>query len=231
MVTSIIALAEVANAQMQVEYPKQVSALRPYRAQLSEIIILKHLQEEAQGTGVSIHFASITKPVWKAISTIPGWLSSMPRYHITSSIFAPEYADNVTAKDIGYDIYTTFLPYRPVAVDLYARKIDYTFNLTGEPLDTTSNLYGARLRMHKRNWPSIRLEYYHWDYQILRSNRENKKDTVQEDRYTLDVRGRVGFLATRYQVFVDYLSLSRLSLDDNILVCPYKHRQYYQTYY
>jgi len=133
------------------------------------------------------------------------------------TIFAPEYADNVTAKDIGYDIYTTFLPYRPVAVDLYARKIDYSYNLTGEPLDTTSNLYGARLRMHKRNWPSIRLEYYHWDYQILRSNRENIKDTVQEDRYTLDVRGRIVFLATRYQVFVDYLSLSRPSFDDDIL--------------
>ena len=214
MVTLIIASAEFANAQMQVKYPKRfrLSGLieLSYQNYYIETSSRGSTRDRSQQTFRQYYKAGVEGYIYHPRLAV--FNASISYNH---TIFNPEYADNVTAKDIGYDIYTTFLPYRPVAVDLYARKIDYSYNLTGEPLDTTSNLYGARLRMHKRNWPSIRLEYYHWDYQILRSNKENKKDTLQEDRYTLDVRGRIAFLATRYQVFVDYLSLSRPSLDDN----------------
>ena len=216
VVTLIIASAEFANAQMQIEYAKRFRI-----SGLIELSYQNYYIKASSGGSSRDRSQNTFRQYYKA--GVEGYIYH-PRLAVFNAsisynytIFNPQYADNVTAKDIGYDIYTTLLPYRPVAVDLYARKIDYTYNLTGEPLDTTSNLYGARLRMHKRNWPSIRLEYYHWDYQILRSNRENNKDTVQEDRYTLDVRGRIVFLATRYQAVVDYLSLSRPNLDDNIL--------------
>jgi hypothetical protein len=215
-VISITALAEVVNAQMQVEYPKRFrfSGLieLSYQNYYIETSSRGSTRDRSQNTFRQYYKAGVEGYIYHPRLAV---FNASISYNYT--IFNPQYADNVTAKDIGYDIYTTFLPYRPVAIDLYARKIDYEYNLTGEPLDTTSDLYGARLRMHMRNWPSIRLEYYHWDYQILRFNNKNVKDTVQEDRFTLDIRGRNVFLATRYQVFVDYLSLSRPSYDDNIL--------------
>lgn len=203
-------------AEMRVEYPK--------RFRLSGVIELSYQNYyiETTSRGRSRDRSQHTyRQYYKA--GLEGYIYH-PRLAVfdasisyNHTIFAPEYADNVTSKDIGYYIQTTLLPYRPVAADLYVRKMDYTYNLTGEPLDTTSNLYGARLRVNKRNWPSIRLEFYHWDYQILRSNNRNVKDTIEEDRYTLDVRGRIAALATRYRIFVDYLTLSRPNLDDDIL--------------
>jgi hypothetical protein len=215
VVISLVAFTETTYAQMQVEYPKRfrLSGLIELSYQNYYIETTSHgrSRDRTQHTYRQYYKAGVEGYIYHPRLAV--FNASISYNH---TIFDPEYADSVTAKDIGYDIYTTFLPYRPVAVDLYARKIDYSFNLTGEPLDTTSNLYGARLRMHKRNWPSIRLEYYHWDYQILRSNKKNIKDTVNEDRYTLDVRGRIAALATRYQVLIDSLSLSRPSLDDDI---------------
>ncbi len=212
IITALIILSETAHAQMRVEYPK--------RFRLSAVIELsyKNYYIETSSRGSSRSRSQNTfRQYYKA--GMEGFIYH-PRLAIFNAsisynhtIFAPEYADNVTAKDIGYEIHTTLLPYRPVALDLYARKIDYYYNLTGEPLDTTSNLYGARLRINKRNWPSIRLEYYNWDYQLLRFNNRNQKDTIHEERYTLDIRGRIASLSTRYRIFIDYLSLSRPQMD------------------
>ncbi|MDQ7787207.1 MAG: hypothetical protein RDU01_06325 [Thermodesulfovibrionales bacterium] len=129
--------------------------------------------------------------------------------------FNPERGINVTTKDFTYDITTTFLPYRPVAFDLYARKIDYTFNLAGDPVDTSSNLYGARLRINKRRWPATRVEYYHWDYELLRFG--NTTDKVTEDRFTLDVRGRLNPFSTKYQLMAEHTSISKPHFNDKIL--------------
>ena len=110
---------------------------------------------------------------------------------------------------MGYDFLTTFLPYRPVSIDVYGRKISYyTVDWTGETVDTSSDLYGFRLRKSKkRNLPAIRLEYYHYEYDILRYRDE--VDRITLDRYTLDVRGFWALLRTRYQGFVDISDYSR----------------------
>lgn len=111
------------------------------------------------------------------------------------------------SSNLGYDFLTTFLPYRPVSLDIYGRKINYTVDWTGQTVDTSSDLYGFRLRVKSRKLPAIRLEYYHYEYDILRYR--DKVDTIKLDRYTLDIRGFWNRFRTRYQCFFDISDYSR----------------------
>jgi hypothetical protein len=122
--------------------------------------------------------------------------------------YSPEYREGFGTKDIGYDVSVTFLPYRPVSLDVYARKIDYTVEWTGVPVDTTSNLYGLRLKTHLRNFPSLRLEYYHWDYELLRYSNVTEKNSIE--KYILDLRGHSRFLKTKYSLYIDFTDYTRM---------------------
>ena len=214
VVTYFIAWAEVAYAQMRVEYPN--------RFRLSGIVELsyRNYYVETSSGSYTIDRSNQTFRQYYKLG-VEGFIIHPRLATFYASIsyndtrFHPEKGQNVTTSDIGYDILTTFLPYRPVALDLYARKIDYTFNYAGDPVDTTSLLYGARLRMHKRNWPSIRLEYYHWEYDLLRY--KTTTDKRIEDRYILDVRGSLNLWATKYQLYVDHLSIEHPEFEDTIL--------------
>jgi len=214
-VVAIISLTDLSFAQMRIEYPRKFRFFG-----LVEFRYTDYHVETTSSRSSTISRGSTTFQQYYKLGA-EGYI-----YHHRLAIFNaslsynktnfyPDQGHHVNTKDITYDITTTFLPYRPVAFDLYARKIDYTFNLTGEPVDTTSNLYGARLRINKRRWPSIRLEYYHWDYELLRYG--NKTDKITEDKFTLDVRGRLNAFDTKYQLMVEHTTIEKPRFEDTIL--------------
>jgi len=126
---------------------------------------------------------------------------------------------DVESKNIQYDIKTTLLPYRPIALDLFARKIDYTNDWTQPDIfvDTSSLLYGARLRMNLKRLPSMRLEYYHKTYELIRNIKSQDIEKFKEDRYTFDIRGHLHFWNTRYQGLIDYSERSRRDWNISVL--------------
>lgn len=108
-----------------------------------------------------------------------------------------------TAKDINYDLSASFLPTRPVFLDVYALKTDSTIEGRGiAPYDISSNFYGAILCYASRKYPSIRLEYNHWDYTIERERVEQKTDM---NRFSVNINGFLEAVNTRYNI-TGYLS-------------------------
>jgi len=88
------------------------------------------------------------------------------------------------AKDINYNFSATFLATRPVSMDVYGSRTDSTIEGVA-PYDITSNYYGTRLYFRHRKYPSVRLEYNHWDYTIEREKsfrvRVDEEDDDEED--------------------------------------------------
>lgn len=97
-------------------------------------------------------------------------------------------------KDIGYNVSATFLPYRPVSLDLYAIRDYFTFKASDiSTQNSSSDQYGARLRIRTKTkiLPAIDLEYYHSDYSSGNSKTEN-------NAYSIRVNGRVAPIRTTY---------------------------------
>lgn len=121
--------------------------------------------------------------------------------------------DKWKSHDIGYDFSLTFLPYRPIALDIFARKIHHTLDPAGVVVQAdkvfhwTEYNYGARLRISRfRRLPMIRLEYNHFYQEVIGWERASGK--IESDEYTLDARGSLAFLETSYQVFAQYIDFS-----------------------
>lgn len=122
------------------------------------------------------------------------------------------------SQTVGYNLLMTFLPYRPVSLDLYAGNTDYVIRPIGNfinPLwerkhEMNHNYYGARLKILKRPWPLIRLEYQHEENDLFSIVRNPGK--VEIDRYTLDARGNIRFWKTSYQLLLEYYDFSSPSL-------------------
>jgi hypothetical protein len=109
--------------------------------------------------------------------------------------------------NIGYNLSLTLLPYRPVSLDLYASKIDYTIDSHYAPVTDYSILYyGSRLRIRKGNWPSIRLEYLHQESDLLNFSTGSAK--MVTETYTLDIRGSLKTLHTVYNLYLEYFDFS-----------------------
>lgn len=110
--------------------------------------------------------------------------------------------------DLGYDLSATFLPYRPIAADIYARKTDYTVDhWPFGTVDRSTTEYGVRLRIRKSKLPVIRLEYNHRDQELFGWGAPS--GTIKSDEYIIDIRGYSNFLRTNYLGsfrFVDYSS-------------------------
>lgn len=121
------------------------------------------------------------------------------------------------AKDINYDFSAYFLATTPVSLDVYGSRTDSTIEGTGTaPYDFTSNFYGARLSFRNRKYPSVRLEYNHWDYTIDREKgfrvmdgypgegliieRKRVKEKTVTDRFSLNVNGYLKSVNTRYNI-------------------------------
>ncbi|MEW6054223.1 MAG: hypothetical protein AB1552_10630 [Nitrospirota bacterium] len=114
---------------------------------------------------------------------------------------------------IGYDFSLTFLPYRPISLDIFGRKLNHTLDPAGvivtadRDFHWTEYNYGARLRISRfRNFPLIRLEYNHLYQDLLQFERASGK--IESETYTLDVRGSLEFLNTSYQIFAQYTDFS-----------------------
>lgn len=122
------------------------------------------------------------------------------------------------AKDINYDLSASFLSTRPVSLDVYASKTDSTVEGWSTPNDITSNSYGATLGFIKNRFPSIRIEYNHWDYTIERMRgwrvfdeskelvveRKLVKEKTEMDRYSVNINGFLNFINTRYNIMGDF---------------------------
>ncbi|MBE0427439.1 MAG: hypothetical protein IBX72_12455 [Nitrospirae bacterium] len=197
-----------------------------------------------------------------------GWTSFEQRYKLglkgyiyhpklvtfsTSVTFRKEKADEISGnewstKDINYDLLASFLPTRPVSLDLFALKTDSTIEGWGAaPYDIASNFYGARLRYASRKYPSVRLEYNHWDYTIEREKgfivsdndhdhffffgkreliieKKIVKEKTSIDRFSANINGLVKAINTRYNItgdLSDYVSPLRSYKGKNLTTNTY----------
>jgi len=129
------------------------------------------------------------------------------------------------AEDINYSFSANVLPAGPVSLDVYGLKTDSTVEGWGTaPYNITSTFYGARLRFSGRKYPSVRLEYNHWDYVIEREKGYRiydfydyyygeeegiviKKIRIKEktdvDRLSMNVNGFFKSISTRYNMTAD----------------------------
>jgi hypothetical protein len=204
--SSIIFTYQRVDAQMRIEYPKRFSFNGLIELTYTNYTVTSGI-DGRKTLGATSTFEQYYRLGVEGYIYHPRLAVFDASIHFRDIKFTAKAGYGNQSKDIGYDINATFLPFRPVSLDLYARKIDYTVDWTGMPVDTSSNLYGARLRVNSRNLPAIRLEYYHWEYGLLRYG--DVVDTIKIDRYTLDVRGFLNKLRTRYFFFADIASYTR----------------------
>ena len=89
---------------------------------------------------------------------------------------------DMTGKDLGYNLFATVLPYRPVSLELFAAREHFSFEAATSILpDRTMNHYGAHLKikLEKREaLKYVRLSYEHWDY-ITEGISDNNKNDLQ----------------------------------------------------
>ena len=126
---------------------------------------------------------------------------------------------------INYDFSASILPANPVSLDVFALRSDFTIDGSGiAPVSNTTNYYGARIRLAKRNFPLIVLEYSHLDYATERERgrvdfdrdanrvivkKKRVEDKTEIDRYYANIHGSVKRINTRYTLtttFTDYSS-------------------------
>jgi hypothetical protein len=121
---------------------------------------------------------------------------------------------SLTSKDISYGLGLTFLPNRPITLEIDASKTRYSGSSgTSSTNDSVSTSFGARLVSTIRSLPLIRIEYSHWDYSserllgtrfydeweekfIIVTNKVT--DKTINDRFNIYVNGRWRPLKTRY---------------------------------
>ena len=147
---------------------------------------------------------------------------------------------NYDADGISYDFSVSILPTNPVALDVFALKSEYTIEGWGAaPFNVTSNYYGARLRLAKRKFPLIIIEYNHLDYTTERESGwlvfdyDERKTTVKTkrikneseiDRYYLNINGLIDTLKTRYSIMAtlsDYSNPSKNYEGKNIIATTF----------
>lgn len=108
-------------------------------------------------------------------------------------------ANKIASKDLTYDVFLTFLPYRPVSLELFGTREHIAYEASNFTLpDRTINHYGARLKikLEKREaLKYIRFSYEHWDYIYEGISKENKTDT-----YSLVIRGFLSKIRTQYSL-------------------------------
>jgi hypothetical protein len=120
----------------------------------------------------------------------------------------------VNSQVYGGNFLLTFLPYRPVSFDILGGYTHDTINPIGNFINSqwavTQNLndlyYGARLKIRKRSWPIIRLEYEHRSSDLF--NPGQGYGTIATDEVTLDIRGSFRFLRTIYLGLFRYTDFS-----------------------
>jgi hypothetical protein len=125
---------------------------------------------------------------------------------------------DITARDLTYDLLVTALPYRPISLDLFASREHHFFEAATSILpDRTINHYGARLKVDLAKLQlirAIRLGYEHWDYTT-----EGISEKIKTDQYTLNIRGYLSKIRTRYSIssYLTNYSSSDESIDSKFI--------------
>ncbi|GAB4539314.1 MAG: hypothetical protein Fur0020_08230 [Thermodesulfovibrionia bacterium] len=104
-----------------------------------------------------------------------------------------------TMDSVNYNLSTTFLPYRPISLALYANKTDSTVDGTYLPQFTMTSLsHGASVRIKMKNLPLTSLDYTHWQY-----DSELQTGVIERDAYTLRVWGNVNPIKLRMRYIIN----------------------------
>jgi hypothetical protein len=159
---TIILTYEKATAQMAVGYPQ--------RFYLTGLIELSYRDYSIEITGSSRKFEGGYSTFEQHYQVgLAGYIYH-PRLIVFTSKFDYIYSIykndfSTHARDLGYDIDLTFLPYRPISLELYASKSDYTIEgITSASMEASTDQYGAKLRLiNFWKLPPIKAEYYHTD--------------------------------------------------------------------
>ena len=139
-----LSLPEAACADMLSGYPN--------RFRFYGVIELDYINYSSEASG----HGGKTKATWSTLEqrynlNVEGYI-----YHPRLAVFSASVTydkdtgikGNIAdSRDIGYNVSVTFLPYRPISMDVYAIKDYYTFNGSQ---DSSSDQYGARLRIHTK---------------------------------------------------------------------------------
>ncbi len=149
------------------------------------------------------------------------------------------------AKDVSYDFSASFLATTPVSMDIHLSKTDATIEGIGTaPYEVTSNYYAAALNVTLRKYPSVRLEYSHWDYTVDRLKgyrvmddwywygeggglvveKKRVKEKTDIDKFSLHVKGQLKSIHTSYHItghLIEYASPFRSYSGTDVTVNTY----------
>lgn len=130
---------------------------------------------------------------------------------------------NGDMKNVNYDFSASFLPDRPISLDINATKSHSTVEgWNTVPYEATSNSYGARLRISTKVTPSTLLEYSHFDYTTDREQVQRVYETPEKytyvkkvvkersdfDKFDFHIDGTIKMLKTRYTLTGDFFEYS-----------------------
>jgi len=106
---------------------------------------------------------------------------------------------DIEASDLGYDIFMTALPFRPVSLDLFASQSHYSYEARTAVLpDRTISHYGARLNINPKKLQLVRratIRYEYWEYDTLGTSNKTKID-----EYGIRVQGLLEKIRTFYTI-------------------------------
>ena len=104
------------------------------------------------------------------------------------------------SRTITYELSAVFLPYRPVSLSTYATVNEFSVDSfgygRGNPLDNRVVNYGGTLGVNLRNYPTVRLDYYHLD--VTPTGSQTNRETTTNNSYYLTVKGIWLKIKTQY---------------------------------
>lgn len=201
---SLMFLSAESSAQMTIGYPKKF--------RLTGLIELQYKNYAFEtSTDRASHESGYSDIRQRLRLNLEGYVYH-PRLIVFRSSVDFSYFKSLTGadtkgRDLGYDLFVTALPYRPVSLDLFASRDHYFFEARTQALpDRTVNHYGARLRINLEKLKPIRLirlRYEHWDYIT-----EGISEDTKTNSYSLSISGLLSKIKTTYTLTS---SLNKLS--------------------
>ncbi len=192
-----------AEAAMRTTYPK--------RFRLSGFIELQYLDFALETDGAGLAEEDRTSIFTQRYSLgLQGYIydprlaifSTRVTYNEDRSWREDDQVSKSLRRDLDYDISATFLPYRPISLDITALKTDTMVeSSTVAPVAASALSYGATLKIALRNKPLIRLIYSHFESSSADDANGNE---TKGDWYNLDVRGYISAIRTRYFLVLAY---------------------------
>jgi hypothetical protein len=122
---------------------------------------------------------------------------------ISFGLFNSISGGTIKSKGLGYFFSTTFLPYRPISLELFGSREQYHFDVSSRTSalipDRTTDHYGAKLRIDIVKFQpirAIRINYEHWNYTT-----EGITKKYTNDNFTFGFRGILTSIRTSYSLW------------------------------